>query len=190
MEVVLIKSVTVGNGNVGKTSLLITYFTGEFPSEYIPTVFDNDSVPGYLDARPYKLGLWDTGGGEDYSRLRPLSYPLTDVFILLFSVSDKEKRFEQIQSDWWAELNHHCPGVPIVLVGSKIDLRDKEGIQTVTTEEGQAMAEKIGAAKYMEISSLENRGVSELFKEVIRLGFDHSLTEAKEEKKTKKCVIL
>ena len=188
MEVVLIKSVTVGNGNVGKTSLLITYFTGQFPSEYIPTVFDNDSVPGYLDARPYKLGLWDTGGGEDYSRLRPLSYPLTDVFILLFSVSDKEKRFEQIQSDWWSELNHHCPGVPIVLVGSKIDLRDKEGIQNVTTEKGQAMAEKIGAAKYMEISSLKDKGVTELFEEVVSIGLLYNTTVKR--KKKRKCSIL
>ncbi|XP_063683992.1 ras-related C3 botulinum toxin substrate 1-like [Bolinopsis microptera] len=190
MVVVLIKTITVGYGNVGKTSLLITYTTGQFPSEYTPTVFDNYSLLGNLDARPYNLALWDTGGGEDYERLRPLSYPQTDVFILLFSASDNEDRFEQIHSYWWVELNHHCPDVPIVLVGSKIDLRNKDGIQTVTTEEGQAMAEKIGAAKYMEISSLENRGVGELFEEVIRLGFDHSLTEAKKEKKTKKCVIL
>ena len=156
-----IKSVIVGFSGVGKTSLLIAYTTGVFPSEYIPLVYDtytNYPEVGVLDDKLYSLSLWDTGGGEDYSRLRPLSYPLTDVFILLFSVSDKEERFEQIQSDWWSELNHHCPGVPIVLVGSKIDLRDKEGIETVTTEEGQAMAEKIGAAKYMEISSLENQG--------------------------------
>ena len=182
-----IKSVIVGFSGVGKTSLLFTYTTGVFPSEYIPLVYDtytNYPEVGVLDDKLYSLSLWDTGGGEDYSTLRPLSYPLSDVFILLFSVSDKEERFEQIQSDWWSELNHHCPDVPIVLVGSKIDLRDKEGIQTVTTEEGQAMAENIGAKKYMEISSLENRGVRELFEEVIRLGF-----QAKKKKK-KKCSIL
>ena len=176
---VLIKTTTVGFGNAGKTSLLITYTTGEFPSEYIPTVFDNYATSGELNGKIYQLYLWEPGGGEDYERLRPLSYPQTDAFILLFDVTDNTDKFEQIHSYWWAELNHHCPDVPIVLVGSKIDFKDQEGIKTVTTEEGQAMAEKIGAAKYMEISSLQNRGVAELFEEVIVLGFDHSVSEEK-----------
>ena len=50
------------------------------------------------------------------------------------------------------------------------------------------MAEKIGAAKYVEVSSLENNGVSELYQEVITLGFAHSVDV--EEKKRKKCTIL
>ena len=69
------------------------------------------------------MGLFDAAGGEDYERLRPLSYPQTDVFTLLFDVSDSEERFKEIHSYWWAELNNHCPDAPIVLVASKIDLR-------------------------------------------------------------------
>ena len=187
---VLIKTITVGSGAVGKTSLLITYATGKFPSDYTPTVFDNCSLDGELNGSPYLLGLWDTGGGEDYEALRPLSYPQTDVFILLFHVACDKRQLELIHSYWWAELNHHCPDVPIVLVGSKIDLRDKEDSKTITTEEGLAMAEKIGAAKYMEISSLENRGVSELFQEVIILGFEHSIAEEERKNRNKKCAIL
>ena len=185
---VLIKNVTVGYGGAGKTSLLITYTTGEFPSEYIPTIFDNYAVDGEIDGKKYQIGLWDTAGGEDYPRLRPLSYPQTDVFTLLFDVSDSEEKFNEIHSYWWAELNHHCPDAPIVLVASKIDLRNKEGKKTISREEGQAMAEKIGAAKYMEVSSLENNGVSELYQEVITLGYEHSVDV--EEKKRKKCTIL
>lgn len=55
---------------------------------------------------------------EDYDRLRPLSYPQTDVFLLCFDVSNEDS-FENVGEKWLPELAHHIPDVPVLIVGCK-----------------------------------------------------------------------
>lgn len=63
-----------------------SYTQDKFPTEYVPTVFDNYSANVKVDGRMVTLGLWDTAGQEEYNRLRPLAYPNCDVFLIVFSV--------------------------------------------------------------------------------------------------------
>lgn len=69
-----------------------------------------------VDGIQVSLGLWDTAGQEDYDRLRPLSYPQTDVFLICFSIASPSS-FENVTSKWYPEIKHHCPDAPIILVG-------------------------------------------------------------------------
>ena len=90
-----------------------------------------------VEDKPVTLGLWDTAGQEDYDRLRPLSYPQTDVFLVCFSVVNPTS-LENVEFKWFKELQHHATNVPIILVGTKVDLRREKAIVSKLEEEGQA----------------------------------------------------
>eukprot|EP00005_Dracoamoeba_jomungandri_P005664 CAMPEP_0174251390 /NCGR_PEP_ID=MMETSP0439-20130205/1225_1 /TAXON_ID=0 /ORGANISM="Stereomyxa ramosa, Strain Chinc5" /LENGTH=198 /DNA_ID=CAMNT_0015331683 /DNA_START=72 /DNA_END=668 /DNA_ORIENTATION=+ len=166
-----VKCVVVGDGAVGKTCMLISYTENKFPTEYVPTVFDNYEAQILVEGQEVKFSLWDTAGQEGYARIRTLSYPKTDIFLLCFSLVNPYS-FENVKETWKPELNHHCPHVPIILVGTKIDLRDdpktigelqKNGQQPVTPEQGQRLAQEIGAIKYLECSALTKKGLKNVF---------------------------
>eukprot|EP00621_Florenciella_sp_RCC1693_P011419 CAMPEP_0182523266 /NCGR_PEP_ID=MMETSP1323-20130603/915_1 /TAXON_ID=236787 /ORGANISM="Florenciella parvula, Strain RCC1693" /LENGTH=179 /DNA_ID=CAMNT_0024731587 /DNA_START=73 /DNA_END=611 /DNA_ORIENTATION=+ len=132
------KVVVVGDGAVGKTCLLLSYTANQYPQDYVPTIFDTYSVNTCVDDKLITLSLWDTAGQEDYDKLRPLSYPLTDCFILCFSVLNPES-LQNAKSKWLPELEKHSPGTPVVLVGTKIDAaRGSEPSVAITDGEPSA----------------------------------------------------
>ncbi|XP_050478803.1 ras-like GTP-binding protein RhoL isoform X1 [Bombus huntii] len=162
-----IKVTTIGDGTVGKTCMLITYTTNEFPSEYVPTVFDNYAGSICVDGQEFDMTLWDTAGQEDYERIRPLSYPNTDCFLICFSVNSRTS-YENVAIKWHPEIKHHCPNTPIVLVGTKGDLRNQENVDTITFKECKKMKKKVKAYKYVECSALKCENLEEVFTEAIR----------------------
>src|SRR5262249_45347451 len=118
--------------------------------------------------------------GGTYERLRILSYPNTSVFVLCFSVMDKTSR-ENILESWVPEVRHHCPGIPIILVGTKIDLRDAHAPARVgsTFEMGRDLAKKIKAVMYLECSALTRNGLIMVFDNVLTTGLKHKLKNYK-----------
>jgi len=75
---------------LGKTCLLIVFSKDQFPEVYVPTVFENYVSDIEVDGKQVELALWDTAGQEDYDRLRPLSYPDTDVILMCFAIDSPD----------------------------------------------------------------------------------------------------
>ncbi|PIO69660.1 Ras family protein [Teladorsagia circumcincta] len=152
---------------------------------------------------------------EDYDRLRPLSYPQTDVFVLCFSIVSPVS-FDNVATKWIPEIRQHCPDAPILLVGTlncsshvfisldnivifgatlgtKLDLRDEANPRTGSTEDrppitksqGQKCAQKIKAVKYLECSALTQQGLKQVFEDAVR-----AVINPKPLKQKKSCIII
>lgn len=181
------KIVLVGDHSVGKTDLLTKYTTNEVTGEYIPTVFDNYSAKVMVDGKPIILGLWDTQGQEDYDRLRPLSYPQTDAFIIGFNIAEPAS-FDNVMAKWVPEITHHRPGTPIVLIGTHLELRDDKAtidrlaekkLAPISYQQGQqkvkeikkwaeACNSQIPHVQCLECSAETKKGLKNVFDETVR----------------------
>jgi len=139
---------------------------------------DTEPVHGIHEGVSYTLGLWDLSmQGEDYDRLRPLSYPETDVFLVCLNVVAPDI-LHKIKDYWVPEITQHCPKVPFLLVGTQTDLRNdqetvdkltKNGEKPVSFEKGMDLAREVGAEKYVECSALANMGVDEVIEEAVKV---------------------
>ncbi|KAH0902907.1 hypothetical protein HID58_042410 [Brassica napus] len=159
-----VKCVTVGDGAVGKTCLLISYTSNTFPTDYVPTVFDNFSANVVVNGATVNLGLWDTAGQEDYNRLRPLSYRGADVFILAFSL--------------------------INLRDDKQFFIDHPGAVPISTAQGEELKKLIESPFYIECSSKSQENVKAVFDAAIRVVLQPPKQKKKKSKAQKACSIL
>lgn len=144
------------------------------------------------------LGLWDTAGQEDYDRLRPLSYPGTDCFLVCFSVINPTS-FDNVQLKWQPEIRQHAPDVPFLLVGTKADLRGDEdtcarlraeGKAPQAVADGERLAAALGAVKYVECSALTQVGLKRVFDESIKIALARKEARAAKPVKKARCVML
>ncbi|OAF65178.1 Rho-related GTP-binding protein RhoF [Intoshia linei] len=193
-----IKYVIVGDGTVGKTCLLMSYTTGGFPQSYVPTVFDNYAVTVTVQGVQYTLGLFDTAGQEDYDRLRPLSYPQTDLFLICFSVTNIPS-FENVFDKWIPEVKHHCPNTPRLIVGTKIDLRHnveivsqlrKNNLNPITSSIVHEYFKKHNMLheEYLECSALTQYGCKRVFERAVLIVIKYRRDAATPS--SRKCILI
>ncbi|PVD24242.1 hypothetical protein C0Q70_14712 [Pomacea canaliculata] len=189
--------VTVGDGECGKTCLMVVFTQNHFPEDYTATDLGKYGANITVDGKQVELSIWDTAGQDEYDRLRPLCYVDTHVILMCFSI-DNPDSLQNILEKWNPEMQHFCPGIPIILVGNKKDLRDdpvtlfkleRRKQIPVSSEEGKVVAERIGAAAYVECSAKTNEGVREVFETAIKVTFK-TIRRQKSRRKYKKCSIL
>uniref|UniRef100_A0A1A8QLT0 Ras homolog family member U n=1 Tax=Nothobranchius rachovii TaxID=451742 RepID=A0A1A8QLT0_9TELE len=180
-----VNCVLVGDGAVGKSSLIVSYTTNGYPSDYVPTAFDNFTVMVVVDGKPVRLQLCDTAGqkwglmdgsvNDELERLRPLCYRNADVFLLCYSVV-QPCSFHNLAGKWVPEVRELCAGAPLVLVGTQMDLREDVQVlihlaqnhqQPVSTEEGQRLALELRAVAFAECSALTQKNLKDTFDSAI-----------------------
>jgi small GTP-binding protein len=134
------------------------------------------------------VGLWDTAGQEDYDRLRPLSYPQTDVFCVCFSLNSAESR-ANVETKWMPEVRHHMPDTPVLLVGCKLDLISEGGNAALQRRAGHELARRIDASAYVETSALHGTNVDNVdgfMAQAIELAFQRQHSTSSRRARSKK----
>lgn len=157
MSTMVQKIVIIGDSGVGKSCLLVRFAENEYKDTYLSTMgleFRFRVIK--IGDTNVKVQLWDTAGQERFKSLTRSYYRGADGIMLVFDVTDK-KSFSNVSS-WLEEANSSIGiSVPILLVGTKIDLVDE---RVISKEEIQKFAEQLNLS-YIETSAKDNINVSE-----------------------------
>lgn len=123
-EMTNLKCLVVGDGASGKTCLTYRHIHKKFLQGYIPTVFDKYTTRTtvVIDdvSTEVQVSLWDTAGQEAYDRVRLLTYPESDVVLILYSTTSYST-LDNVLCKWLPEIRHHLREIPCILVGTKAD---------------------------------------------------------------------
>lgn len=176
-----LKLVAVGDGAVGKTSLLMVLNGKPFPERYVPTIFENYSQDVEIGNAPYKLHIWDTAGQDEYDRLRPLSYQGANAILLCFALDSKQS-FVNLSERWLGEVKHYCKDAKIIIIGTKADLRQAGNPNHVTDEEAKGFLAENKCDAFIPCSPKSGNGVDQVFPAVAKA--------CNQKKKKKGCLLL
>lgn len=185
-----LKVIIVGNGKVGKTSMLTRFAKGVMTDTYKKTIgadFMEKEISLPDSGEAVRLMLWDTAGQEMFAGLTRNYYRGSGAVVYVFSTIDRES-FEAIHR-WRENVTQECGEIVSVLVQNKVDLMDEA---KVTSEETEALAKELGMKLYR-TSVKDNLQVSEVFTHIAQafikrggeaaIGVNPVTTEAPEKQK-------
>uniref|UniRef100_M4AYK1 small monomeric GTPase n=1 Tax=Xiphophorus maculatus TaxID=8083 RepID=M4AYK1_XIPMA len=166
---VLLKVILLGDGGVGKSSLMNRYVTDRFDSQSFHTIgveFLNRDLE--VDGRPVTLQIWDTAGQERFKSLRTPFYRGADCCLLTFSVNDLQSFLNL--SCWKKEFMFYSDvkepeSFPFVVLGNKVDMEQRE----VGEDEARAWCEENGCCPYFETSAKDDTNVTAAFEAAVRV---------------------
>lgn len=159
----------IGKAAVSKTCIIKRFLKQPYAEEYIPTIFENYSEHFYFNGNEYIIDIWDTAGQEEFDHFKEKCFPQANVFVLVFSVLDP-KTIENVKESV-KEIKKYGKA-PILLVGSKIDLRTGKDEQ-ISNQKGLEIAKDIKAKKYLECSAKTDEGISEIFESAVKIAIEN-----------------
>ncbi|XP_026122358.1 ras-related protein Rab-9A-like isoform X2 [Carassius auratus] len=164
----LLKVILLGDGGVGKSSLMNRYVSNKFDSHLFHTIgveFLNKELE--VDGHTVTLQIWDTAGQERFRSLRTPFYRGSDCCLLTFSVDDNQSFLNL--NNWKKEFAFYADvrdpdKFPFVVLGNKVDVTERQ----VSMEDAQRWCQENGGYPYFETSAKDATNVSGAFEEAVR----------------------
>jgi small GTP-binding protein len=156
----------IGDGAVGKTSLISQFTKSSFKEDYIKTIGAQFSVyEKEIDGDKVKLLFWDIAGQDDFNFLRPSFFNNSKAAIIVFSLEEKERKesFKHVP-DWHQDVKKHCGDIPVILFGNKVDLIDEKKLNKTPINK---IVEEQNFLDYCITSAKTGTGVIEAFNKII-----------------------
>lgn len=156
----IMKVIVVGNGMVGKSSMITRFAQNVYTDEYKKTLGCDFLEKDHFiksSGEEIKFNIWDTAGQEEYDALTKKYYRGAQACILAFSTTDRAS-FDDL-TKWRVKVEDQCGKIPMIIVQTKIDLIDEA---VMTEEESNEVAEK-EELKLFKTCAKENEMISEVF---------------------------
>jgi small GTP-binding protein len=167
------KIMMLGDASVGKTSLTLRYISGFFLEDLKLTIgVDFYSKTLEHDNRKVKLQIWDFGGEERFRFLLSQYCKGANGALYLFDITNSST-LDHLP-DWIKIIREHTGNIPILLIGSKLDLRD---MRQVKEDDGILAAKKYDLASFIELSSKTGENVEKTFNKITELLMEESLSK-------------
>ncbi len=165
----LFKIVVVGDGSVGKTSLITRFVEGRFSESYIMTIgvsfFAKEVQVGGITVA---LQIWDMVGQDRFKFMASSLFKGCKGVVLMFDLA-KESTFKPSILNWIDTIFKYTGRVPIVLIGNKVDL---ENSREVDSDSAKQIASKLGCP-YIETSAMTGENINEVFQQLTKLLLQH-----------------
>ena len=172
---IFLKGVVIGDGGVGKTSLIIRHVDKAFESDYKPTLgFDISLKTISVAEFQAELLIWDIGGQAIFKEIRESYLEGSHCCLVVYDLTNKES-FEHLET-WLSELKKFTGEVPFILVGNKLDL---EKDRAVPREQGEARAKELGAVNFYETSAKTGTEVDKAFEELTKASIEYFKKKSK-----------
>jgi Ras-related protein Rab-21 len=158
------KVVLLGEGSVGKTSLVTRYVQNTFNERHVTTIQASFLTKRLnVDGSRVNISIWDTAGQERFHALGPIYYRESHGALLVYDITDNSS-FVKVKN-WVKELRSQLgKSVTLAIIGNKVDL---EKSRAVNKEEALSYAQSVGA-KHYDTSAKLNKGLEELFLDLTR----------------------
>ncbi|MFX1571461.1 MAG: Rab family GTPase [Promethearchaeota archaeon] len=161
------KITVIGDGKVGKTSLIKKFTQGTFDTNYVETIGAQFSkYDKKIDGDNIRLLFWDIAGQDSFHFLRPSFFRESSAAIIVYSLEKNElgsRSFEHI-TNWYEDVNRFCGQIPIVIFANKVDLIEEDKLDH---SQIQKIVQKHNFLDYFITSAKSGQGVYKAFNAII-----------------------